>query len=97
MDSAWLAIEAGDLDEARRRLDKLGAWRDEHPVAQAVEARWHAARGDLAAALVYQRRFDAAVEAPAAQPLAGLGRHYEAAREGPPLVLPAAPWFATLW
>jgi DNA-binding winged helix-turn-helix (wHTH) protein len=97
MDAAWLAIEAGDLDGARQRLDRLGPWHDEHPVAQAVEARWHAARGELATAMVYQRRFDAVVAAPAAQALAELGRHYETAGEGVPLALPAAPWLATLW
>ena len=97
IDAAWLDIEAGDLDQARRRLDGLGAWRDEHPVAQAVEARWHAARGDMRAAQVFQRRFDAVASAPAAKALSEFGRCYEAAPDGGPLVVPAAPWLATLW
>ena len=97
MDAAWLAIEAGDLSGARQRLDGLGAWRDEHPVAQAVEARWHAARGDMVSALMYQRRYEAVATAPAARPLGELGRHYEAAADGQPAVLPAAPWLVTLW
>jgi len=97
MDAAWLAIEAGDLLEARGLLDGLGAWREEHPVALAVEARWHAARGDLATALVHQRRFDAAVAGAAEQALGELGRHYANAPHGEPPVLPAAPWLPTLW
>lgn len=96
LDAAWLATEAGDLARARAYLDGLGRWHGEHPVAQAVEARWHFARADLAAARMYQRRFEAVVQAPAAQPLVELGRRYEAAG-GERLAMPAAPWLATLW
>jgi DNA-binding winged helix-turn-helix (wHTH) protein/tetratricopeptide (TPR) repeat protein len=97
MDAAWLAIEAGELAEARRWLDGLGAWSEEHPVALAVQARWHAARGDLATASAHQRRFDAAVTGTVPRALGDLGRRYASAREGEPLVLPAAPWLPTLW
>jgi DNA-binding winged helix-turn-helix (wHTH) protein/tetratricopeptide (TPR) repeat protein len=97
IDAAWLEIEAGDLQRARGRLDALGAWHEEHPVAQAVEARWHAARGEMNSARIFQRRFDAVVSAPAAHALSELGRSYEAAPDGKPPGLAAAPWLATLW
>ncbi|HJV68326.1 winged helix-turn-helix domain-containing protein [Ideonella sp.] len=97
MDAAWLAIEAGDLAEARSWLDGLGAWQHEHPVAQAVNARWHLAAGDAATALVFQRRYDAVASGGAAQPMSDLGRLYERAASGQPAQVPTAPWLATLW
>lgn len=97
MDAAWLAVEAGALAEARSWLDGLGAWQHEHPVAQAVNARWQLAAGDAAAALVFQRRYDAVATGPAAQPLSDLGQCYERAAAGLPAEMPVAPWLATLW
>jgi hypothetical protein len=46
---------------------------------------------------VFQRRFDAVADAPAARALKEFGRRYEAASDGKPLPLPGAPWLATLW
>jgi hypothetical protein len=48
-------------------------------------------------ARIFQRRFDAVVSAPAAHALSELGRSYEAAPDGKPPGLAAAPWLATLW
>jgi DNA-binding winged helix-turn-helix (wHTH) protein len=97
MDGAWLAIEAGELAPARQALDGLGAWQHEHPVAQAVLARWHLAAGDAATALVYQRRYEAVVESPAGRALAEFGRWYERAAAGVAVSLPRAPWLPSLW
>lgn len=97
MDAAWLAIEAGDLAAARAGLDGLGDWLHEHPVAQAVQARWHLAAGDASAAMVFHRRYLAAATGHAAAPLADLGRCYERAGAGPTPQVPLAPWLVCLW
>jgi hypothetical protein len=97
MDGAWLAIEAGRLDQARAWLDGLGPWRHEHPVAQAVEARWQAAAGHCAEALLFQRRYEAVAPAAAPPSLAGLGACYQGGIEGVPAAVPPAPWLPTVW
>lgn len=97
LDGAWLAIESGRLDQARAWLDGLGPWRHEHPVAQAVEARWHAAAGHHGEARLFQRRYEAVAPAAAPPSLAGLGACYENGAEGVPCVVPTAPWLPTVW
>lgn len=51
LDGAWLAIEAGELDDAATLLAGLGPWLTQHPVGLAVQARFRYAKGDCAAAL----------------------------------------------
>lgn len=97
MDGAWLAIESGRLDQARAWLDGLGPWRHEHPVAQAVEARWLAAAGRHAEALQFQRRYEAMAPAAAPRSLAALGACYKDGIEGVPAAVPPAPWLPTIW
>jgi DNA-binding winged helix-turn-helix (wHTH) protein/tetratricopeptide (TPR) repeat protein len=97
LDAAWLAIEAGSQADARHWLDGLGLWEHQHPIAQAVNARWHLEAGQTDMALKYQRRYEAVVNGGATLALMALGPCYERAASGQPAKVPLAPWLVTLW
>ncbi|MBW8831028.1 MAG: winged helix-turn-helix domain-containing protein [Burkholderiales bacterium] len=91
LNGAWLAVEAGNLDEANWFLRDLGPWLQEHPAGMALDARFKFARGQYAAAAHAHRRFAASIESPLSAYHAGLGEVYEAAERETPLSLPALP------
>lgn len=56
-DAAWLHLEQGAVDAARRLLRGLTPWLDEHPVGLLVRARLEAADGDFDQAQATHRGF----------------------------------------
>ena len=56
-DAAWLHLEQGAVDAARRLLRGLTPWLDEHPVGLLVRARLEAAEGDFDQAQATYRGF----------------------------------------
>jgi hypothetical protein len=56
-DAAWLHMEQGAVDTARRLLRGLTPWLDEHPVGLLVRARLEAADGDFDQAQATHRGF----------------------------------------
>jgi DNA-binding winged helix-turn-helix (wHTH) protein len=48
MDAAWLHLDAGRLEPARRLMRELGAWLDEHPVGRALNAHYRQAEAGVA-------------------------------------------------
>ncbi len=56
-DAAWLSLESGAVEAARRHLRGLTPWLDEHPVGLLVKARLDAAQGDFLSALKVHRSF----------------------------------------
>jgi len=56
-DAAWLSLESGAVDAARRLLRRLTPWLDEHPAGLLVRARLDAEQGDFDSALEVHRSF----------------------------------------
>ena len=84
LDAAWLAIEAGDHEQAHRLIDAftaegLGGWLEEHPVGPALQARLAHAERRFTEADWRHRRLAARLGDGLPPFWAELGRYYAAA------------------
>jgi tetratricopeptide (TPR) repeat protein len=84
LDAAWLAIEAGDKEQAHRLVDALvaeglGGWLEEHPVGPVLQARLAHAEGRFTEADWRHRRLAARLGDGLPPYWAELGRYYAAA------------------
>jgi DNA-binding winged helix-turn-helix (wHTH) protein len=95
LDAAWLSLEGGDPERAEHWLISVNAWREEHPVGLATQARLLFARGrrDEAAAM-QQRALDRWLGNAPEWHRAALGV-YAAAAGGRAAALPPLPLLAS--